>query len=77
MGATSGTEIAYPSGALEFTSQFLMGLCCSNFSCSVVFCKSLYAPLSVLCLPLQCMSFFNLRLLVTSVVSSKCSGTPN
>ena len=35
-----------------------------------VFCRSLFAFLSLLVLPLYCMSFFELRLLVTPLVIS-------
>jgi hypothetical protein len=41
MGVTSGIETAYPSGAPEFTHNFLWGSCCSNLVFSVVFCRSL------------------------------------
>jgi hypothetical protein len=43
----------------------------------VMFCRSLFVPLVVLlkqiCWPLRCLSFFDLRLLITTLVSSNFS----
>ena len=42
-GATVGAGIAYPSGAPEFTSVFLWGLCCSIWFFYILFCWLLLA----------------------------------
>ena len=39
----------------------------------VVFCRSLFVPLSVFSWPMLCLSFFGLRLLITHLVSSNFS----
>ena len=59
--ATSGAETVYPSEVSEFTSDFL---------CLVDRCLSI-CPFSFWLL--YCLSFFDLRILITSLVSSKSS----
>ena len=39
----------------------------------VVFCRSLFVPLSLVFLPLCCLSVFELRILITHLVSSNSS----
>ena len=69
-GTSSGAGTAYPSGAPEFTPGFY-----SNFSFMCMFCRSLFVLLSFVFWPLCCLSFFDLRLLITSLVSSNSSCT--
>jgi hypothetical protein len=45
VGATSGEEIANPSGAPEFTPGFSWGSCYSIFSFMCMFCRSLFVLL--------------------------------
>ena len=47
----------------------LVGLRCSIFSFMCIFCRSLFVFLSLLFWPLCCLSFFDLRTLVTLFVS--------
>jgi hypothetical protein len=64
----------YPSGAPQFT--FVWGLRVARYLVlSVVFCRSLFVPLSFFFLPLCCLSFFELRILITLLVSSTSSYT--
>ena len=72
-GITSGAGTAYPSGALEFTAVFdgvrvtrSLVVCI----CFVDRCLSL-CPLSFW--PLCCLFFFELRILITSLISSNSS----
>ena len=69
--STCGAGNAYPLAALEFTPCFQRGSCCSIFS---LMCSVFYI---IVCLflffPLYCLSFFDLRLLTTSLVSSNHS----
>ena len=73
-GATSGTGTAYPSGALEFTSGFCWCSCYSIFSFMGMFCRLLFVLLYFFFWPLCCLFFFDLRILVTPLVSSNSSG---
>ena len=71
--ATRGAETAYPSGAHEFTPAFSGVRVVRSLVFCVMVCKSLYVLLPfffVFFLPLCCLSFCNLRLLITPVVSS-------
>ena len=52
---TSRAGSAYPSGAPSFF---------------VVFCRSLFVPLSFFCCPLCCLSFLNIQILITLLVFS-------
>ena len=66
--ATCGAGTAYPSGARDFTpifSVFRVVFC-------VVFRNWFFVYLSLFCWPLHCLSF-DLRLLISSLVSSKFS----
>ena len=56
---------AYPSGESVFIPCFQWCLC--------MFCGSLFVLLSFFFQPLCCMSFFDLRILITPLVSSKTS----
>ena len=55
-GVTSRAGSAYPSGAPGFF---------------VVFCRSLFVPLSFFCCPLCCLSILYLRIRITPLVSSR------
>jgi hypothetical protein len=57
-GATSGTGIAYPSGAPEFTS------CYSILSFICMFYRSLFVLLYFFFWPLCCLLFFVIRILI-------------
>ena len=67
---TSGTGTAYPSGTPEFTPSFQWGSCYSIFSFLCMFCRSMFALLSFFFWPLCCLSFLDLRILNTPLVSS-------
>jgi hypothetical protein len=47
--------------------------CVSIFSFMCIFCRSLFVHLSVFFWPLCCLSFFDLRVLITPLVSSNSS----
>ena len=66
-GTSSGAGTAYPSGAPEFTPGFY-----SIFSFMCMFCRSLFVLLSFFFLPSCCLSF-DLRILITHLVSSNSS----
>ena len=68
-GTSSGAETAYPSGAPEFTPGFY-----SIFSFMCMFCRPLFVLLSFFFLPSCCLSF-DLRILITPLVSSNSSCT--
>ena len=68
-GATRGAGTAYPQVASEFTPVFQWGLCYSMFSFMCMFCRSLFALLYFFLWPL-CGQFFDLRILITPLVSS-------
>ena len=63
---------AYPSGAPAFIPGFLWGSC-YIFSFKCMFCRSLFVFLSFFFLPLCCLSFFDLRILITPLLSSNSS----
>ena len=68
MGVTGGEETAYPFGAPEFTS-ILSGVHVSrSFVFCVMFCRSLFVLLVIMFL-----FFFDLRILITPLVSSNPS----
>ena len=69
-GATSGAGTAYPSGAPEFTPDILWGSCYSIFSFICMFCRSLFILLFFFFWPLCCLFFFDIRILITPLVSS-------
>jgi len=65
-GVTRGEGTAYLSG----TYLVLVGVAWLDLYFSVlVFCRSLFVLLSFFSMPLHCLSFFNLRLLITPLVS--------
>ena len=70
MGVASGAEIVYPSGAPAFTPSFSGVHVTRSVVFCAVFCRSLFVRLSFFCLPLCCLSFFDLRILITSFISS-------
>ena len=76
-GATSGAGTANPSGAPEFTSGFQWGSCYLIFSFICMFCRSLFVLLSFFFWPLSCLFFFDLRILITPLVSSNFSYYPS
>ena len=65
-GVTSGAGTAYPSGAPEFTPGFQWGSCYSIFSFICMFSRSLFDLLPFFFWPLCCLSFFDIRILITS-----------
>ena len=73
MGVTSGSGTAYSSGAPEFTQYFLWGSCYSIYSFICMFCRSLFVFLYFFFWPLCCLFFFELRILITPLVSSNSS----
>ena len=66
-------ETTNPSGAPEFTYGLQWGLCCSTLSYLLTFCRSLFVLLFIFFWPLYCLFFFNLRIMITPLVSSKSS----
>ena len=76
-GISCGAKTADPSGAHDFTPplpRFWWGSCCSIFIfLCTVFCRSLFVFQSLFFSPLCCLSFFDLRLLITPLVSSNIS----
>jgi len=65
-GTTNGAGTAYPFGAPEFTPSFKWVSCYSIFSFMYMFCRSLFVLLSFFFLPLCCLFFFGIRILITS-----------
>ena len=72
-GATSGAGTAYPSVAPEFTLSLQWGSCYSIFSFICMLCRSLFVLLFIFFWPLCCLFFFNIRILITPLVSSSSS----
>ena len=64
-----GAATTYSLGAPELTSDFRGVRVARSLVFCVMFCGSLFVPLSVFFWPLSCLSF-DLRLLITSLVSS-------
>ena len=85
VGASSGAGTAYPSGAHKFTPGFYWGSCYSIFSFLCMFCRSLCLSfctfsfglvLSVLLLlALCCLFFFDIRILITTLLFSNYFST--
>ena len=69
-GVTCGAGTAGLSGAHKYIPGLKRGS--SSLIC-VVLCKSLFVPLSFFLWPLYCLSFFNIRLLITAFVMSSFS----
>ena len=72
-GVTTETGTAYPSGAPEFTPGFLWGPCYSIFSFICMFCRLLFVLLYFFFWPLCSLFFFDIRILITPLVSSNSS----
>ena len=70
IGATSGAGTTYPFGAPEFTPVF-SGVRVTR-SLVLCVCRSLFVLLSFFFWPLCCL-FFDIRILITPLVSSNCS----
>jgi hypothetical protein len=68
--ATSSTGTAYPSGAHAFITGFKWGSCYSIFNFMCIFCRSLFVLLYFIFWSLCWLFFFNLRILITTLVSS-------
>ena len=66
-------ELLTLPGAPEFTPGLYWGSCYSIFSFMCVFCRSLFVLLCFFFWPLCCLSFFDIRILITSMVSSNSS----
>jgi hypothetical protein len=63
------TRTTHPSGAHAFTLYFSEVRVARPLVLCVVFCRSLFVHMSLFIWPLYCLSFFNVRLLITSLVS--------
>ena len=72
-GVASGAGTAYPSGTPEFIPACNRVRVTRSFALSCMFCRSLFVLLSFFFWPLCCLSFFDVRLLITPLVSSKSS----
>ena len=66
-------ELPYPSGVPEFIPGFNWGSCYSIFSFICMFCWSLFVLLYFFFWPLCCLFFFDIRILITPLVSSNSS----
>jgi hypothetical protein len=69
-GATSGAGTAYSSGAPEFLPCVMWGSCYSIFSFMWMFCRSLLVLLYFFFGPRCCLLFFDIRILITVLLSS-------
>ena len=69
-GVSYGAETVYPSGAPDFTPDFKKGSCYSILSFICMFCRSLFVCLYFFFWPLCCLFFFDIRVLITPLVSS-------
>ena len=72
-GATSGAGTAYPSGVPVFSPSYQRGSCYSISSFMCMFCRSLCVLLSFFFWPFFGLCFFDLRILITPLVSSNSS----
>jgi len=70
MGATSGTGTDYQSGAFPAFCGIRVA---QTLVVCVVFCISVFVVLFLFFWPFFCLSFFSLRFLITTSVSSKLS----
>jgi hypothetical protein len=70
---TSGAGTANPSGAPEFSYGFEWGWCYSIFNFMCMFGRSLFVLLYFFFWPFCCLFFFDLRILITPLVSSNSS----
>jgi hypothetical protein len=71
-GATSGEGTAYPSGATEFNPVFSGVLVTRSLVFYVLFLRLFFVLFVLFFEPLYCLSF-DLRILITSLVSSNSS----
>ena len=69
-GATNGTATSYLFEAPERTNGFCWGLCYSIFSFMYMFCRWLFIIFSFFSLLFSCLSFFDLRILITPFIYS-------
>jgi hypothetical protein len=69
MYITCGAGTANPSGAPEFTPVFSGVRVARSLLFCIMFCRSLFIRLYFFFWPFCCLSFFDLRLLVTSLIS--------
>jgi len=69
MGPTSGAGTAYPSGSLGITPGFYGVRVAQSLDFCVVFCRSLFVLFRLAIV----LSFFNLHLMITTLVSSNSS----
>ena len=74
-GATNGAGTAYPSGEPVFTPRFQWGSCYPIFSFIRMFCRSLLVLLYFFFWTLCCLFFFDIRILITPLVSSNSKVT--
>ena len=72
-GATSGAGIVYPSGAPEFTPGFSGVRVARSLDFCALFYWSFFVLLTLFYWSLYCLSFFDLRILITPLVSSNSS----
>ena len=70
MGFSNGAETVYPSGAHEFIIIFSKVHVARSLVFCVVFCRLLFVLLSFMFQPLCYLSFFDLHILLTPLVSS-------
>ena len=68
-------RFVWGSGVPELTTQFVVGFMLLDLLVfCVIFCRLLFAlSFCPYCWPFHCLSFFDLRLLITHVVFSNCS----
>ena len=71
-GVTRGARTDYLSGAHEFTPGIWWGSCYSIFSFICMFCRSMVVLFYFFRRPLCCL-FFDIRILITPLVSSNSS----
>jgi hypothetical protein len=67
---TSGAGTAYPSGAPELTPVFSEVRVTRSLDLFVMFCKSLFVLLTFSFGTLCCLSFFDVRIMITPLRSS-------
>ena len=72
-GATCGTGNVYTSGVHSSCAMFSWVPVAGSLVFCVLFCSSLFVLLPPFFLPLWCLFFFNLRLLITLLASSSFS----
>ena len=73
MGVTSVAGTTYPSGAHELNPGFIGDRVARSLVLCVVFCSYLFVLQSLFFSPLCCLSFFDLQIMITPLVSSNSS----